>query len=118
MNHILTTLEARRRSTWTARIARAAAPIFLAAILAPAALAQGFDDEEDCELGWIDLKPAAIIKACTAVIQKGKPNAETWGSRGEAYLETGQYDLAIPDFDRALQLNPRDSFSLMSRAFA
>src|SRR4051794_36295188 len=61
-----------------------------------------------CE-GKNDASPEQIINGCTAVVQLGssteKNMARAYSNRGDAYRGTGEYDHAIEDFDRAIQLD-------------
>ena len=48
----------------------------------------------------------------------GKPNTFAYNNRGAAYNKLQQYDKAIIDFNRALEINPRDASSYNNRGFA
>ena len=74
-------------------------------IAMPAAWA---DDWKDCEQmkNW-DLK----VTGCTAILTKGhdrKQNlALAYMNRGIGYYDKGDYDRAIADYDKAIELNPK-----------
>ena len=59
------------------------------------------------------------IDACTAKINS--PDEGTfiaYDNRGFAYFRKGQFDKAIADFTKALELNPKDPYAYNNRAFA
>jgi tetratricopeptide (TPR) repeat protein len=66
------------------------------------------DDRETC-IG--ELKSDVAIPACTRAIASGQYTtqklATLYTSRGIAYLDTGQFDRAIQDFDQAFRLDPQ-----------
>src|SRR5689334_25292794 len=51
-----------------------------------------------------DVPPQARIVGCTALIGSGEANADAlavaYNNRGNAYVVTAEYDLAIKDFDQ------------------
>ena len=53
-------------------------------------------------------KPDEIIKSCTALIERSAKTSENLAIRGRAYHAKGEEDLAIQDFDHAIQLSPKD----------
>lgn len=63
-----------------------------------------------------DLKIA--IKYCTKALELDSTYAEAYFSRGTIKLNNFQFDEAIADFDKALQLEPFMEFALGNRAFA
>ncbi|TKC08283.1 hypothetical protein FA048_14095 [Pedobacter polaris] len=63
-----------------------------------------------------DLKSA--IKYCSKVLELDSTYAEAYFSRGTIKLNDFQFDEAIADFDKALQLEPFMEFALANRAFA
>jgi tetratricopeptide (TPR) repeat protein len=75
-------------------------------------------DEQPCSASNPDL----MISGCTAVIQSGDetpPNlAIALNKRGNAYLDKGQYDRAIQDFDQAIRLNPNYAGAFNNRGHA
>jgi tetratricopeptide (TPR) repeat protein len=68
--------------------------------------------------------PDRMIGACTAIIRSGrlteKPEgmAIAYQQRAMAFSQYRQFDLAIPDFDQAVALNPNDKNMLFNRAVA
>jgi tetratricopeptide (TPR) repeat protein len=66
--------------------------------------------------------PDPIIRSCTALLQSGKLDgqprgqAAVYGLRGRAFGNVGQYDLALADLDRAIELNPNSDENLFNRA--
>jgi Flp pilus assembly protein TadD len=65
-------------------------------------------------------EPSRAIAACTRMIQTGtfKPMFHVYGARGVAYSQSGNYDLAIRDFDECLHLEPKDSICYGQRGIA
>jgi tetratricopeptide (TPR) repeat protein len=53
----------------------------------------------------------AKVLACAAIIQTNPKDHLAYISRGEAYFTQGRYDLAMADYDRAMQLEPLDAKS-------
>ena len=47
------------------------------------------------------------IPACTQLIQKNPHDATYYYNRGISYRETGKLDLAMADYTRAIELNPK-----------
>lgn len=52
----------------------------------------------------------------TDVVEKSPNKPRGWGSRADYYKETGNYQLALQDYNRAIQLNPMYSTALHNRA--
>ena len=50
-----------------------------------------------------------VIRGCTELIAKNPTDANPYYNRGTAYLSRGLLDLAIADFDWAIQRNPKDA---------
>ena len=47
------------------------------------------------------------IPACTLLIKKNPRDAIAYYNRGISYRETGKLDLAMADYTRAIELNPK-----------
>lgn len=60
----------------------------------------------------------AAIKYCSKAIELDSTYAEAYFSRGTIKLNDFQFDEAIADFDKALQIEPYMEFALANRAFA
>jgi tetratricopeptide (TPR) repeat protein len=61
------------------------------------------------------------ILACTELLQQERPSENQLvvrKSRGQAYLWSKQYDLAIMDFDAVLEVSPTDVDALYGRGYA
>jgi tetratricopeptide (TPR) repeat protein len=92
---------------------RGAAVVFSAWFGATAALA---DVVHDCtQKSDADLQ----IKACTSLIEAGGSNAAVfYYNRANAYDSKGDYDAAIPDYTKAIELNPKFTEAYNERGFA
>jgi tetratricopeptide (TPR) repeat protein len=55
---------------------------------------------------------------CNEIISRWPENSEGYKARGQFYYWQKQYDLAIPDYDKALQLEPGESTSRSGKALA
>ena len=62
------------------------------------------------------------ISGCTEIITKGRETkdnlAAAYNNRGYAYGHKGDYDRAIADFSKALELNPKDAHLYHNRGAA
>ncbi len=61
--------------------------------------------------------------AFVAAVPNGSPtivsdNATTYYNRGNGYATNGDYDRAIADFDKAIQLQPDDAIAYNNRGLA
>jgi tetratricopeptide (TPR) repeat protein len=56
------------------------------------------------------------IASLSDVVEKNRNDSEAWNMRGSAYARSGQYDLAIKDFNQALTLNPSFAQARSNRA--
>src|SRR5436190_14632486 len=69
-----------------------------------------------------DTPQAALIEACTVVIEAGKDKppalAIMYFNRGDAYREKGNLDNAIKDLGESLNLDSRNAAAYFSRAAA
>ena len=55
---------------------------------------------------------------CNEAIRQWPDQAEAYSGRGRIYYWQRQYDLAIPDFDKALQLDPSEWMARSTKALA
>jgi tetratricopeptide (TPR) repeat protein len=78
----------------------------------------GFVDLDDGETFGVEAKYDKSIAALTSAIKKGGDFWRFYSSRGVAYLNSGAFDKALKDFDRANQLSPQDPDLLTYRAAA
>lgn len=66
--------------------------------------------------------PASKIKGCTALIESGAPAstglAIAYNNRGNAYVQQGQYELGLADYDHAISLNPGYARAFNNRGIA
>ena len=59
------------------------------------------------------------IDACTETINAADYGTDiAYDNRGFAYSQKGQYDKAISDFTKAIELNTKDTYAFNNRAFA
>src|SRR5262249_26099460 len=87
------------------------------------AAAQWNDDAERCrQLIRAKGDPDERLRVCTRAIESGdltKRNlAVTYSNRGTAYYDKGDFERAIADFDKSLELYPGNIDALMNRAMA
>jgi tetratricopeptide (TPR) repeat protein len=110
----------RQRQTRLPRTASARLALLLMALAVPLLLAApaSAGAAEDCSSEDNEKR----ISGCTELLlQEGlDPNtaALAYSLRALAYSIKGQYDQAIPDYDRALALNPNFAVALNNRAWA
>jgi Flp pilus assembly protein TadD len=67
---------------------------------APPALAEA---SRDCQSNNHEL----AVRGCTRLIQQNPRNAVNYYNRAISYRELGKIDLALADYNRAIELNPR-----------
>jgi tetratricopeptide (TPR) repeat protein len=71
------------------------------------------------EAGCYGEDPGLAIAGCTALIQSGWTSTENttnaYSRRGVAYAKMGAYDLAIQDFDQAIELRPNEAALFRNR---
>ena len=94
-------------------------PVIIGFVFAGAALAQSRDENLAlCSGSDLDLK----IAGCSALIQSGQESTATLSlalnNRGRAYIEKGEHDNAIRDFDRSIEINPNDAVAFRARGRA
>lgn len=65
--------------------------------------------------GCVDADPDVAIKACTADIAGGKSDGDTLNNRAVAYMQKGQFDLALPDLDKTIGRDPKHYGALINR---
>ena len=61
-----------------------------------------------------------VLFSCASTQQKQEESRDTdfYIKQGIAYFKKGQYDQAISDFNKALEINPRDAWAYNSRGVA
>ncbi len=94
------------------------ATAFFLVLLAPSASAQTRDQNWAwCEEG----DPARGVQACTDLIKSNRETIKNLAiahcNRGITYSEKGEFDRAIADYERALQLNPNLAPAMNSLAW-
>ena len=67
--------------------------------------------------------PERKIRGCTEIINRGsqenrKIRAIAYNSRGYAYFNKGEYDAAIADYTKAIELDPKDAIAYNNRGYA
>lgn len=80
-------------------------------VLATAAFA---DEARDCIQ---DKDPDLAIRACSALIQADAGNPALYNRRGNAYRAKGNYDEAIADHTRAIDIDPQSAVAFSNRCF-
>ena len=77
------------------------------------------DDESDCLAGD---GPDIRLQGCTNLIdansQTGDDLAVIYTNRGNAHRDKGDFDKAVVDFDRAIQINPNFTTAYYNRGLA
>jgi tetratricopeptide (TPR) repeat protein len=87
------------------------------------ALSLGAASAEDDDItlcnGGADISPEARIAGCTGFIGWGTESDENlaaaYNNRGNAYDDSNQPDLAIKDYERAMELAPEDATAYFNR---
>ena len=59
---------------------------------------------EDCEQSNY---PPRVIKGCSMVLRQDPGNVVAYYKRGLGHVDTRSFDLAIADFDKAIELDPK-----------
>jgi tetratricopeptide (TPR) repeat protein len=70
-----------------------------------------------CALYQLDRQYERALQRCTEALGDGE-DAEVYSNRGSAYLMIDEIDLAISDFDRAIQLEPDNAIRYYNRGIA
>jgi lipoprotein NlpI len=88
--------------------------------LASGAFAQGGDDAKKC--AELASSPDLAIEHCSKAISSGqlaeRPLSATHFARGNAFLQKGDFDKAIVDYDAAIRLDPQYAPAFRNRAGA
>jgi lipoprotein NlpI len=92
--------------------------VLAAMLLASPATAASDRDRSDCNGD----DPAVMIRGCTQVIEDASESASdrvlALYMRGLAYVAKGDVDRAIADYDKAIDLNPRNGLAFNERGLA
>ena len=72
---------------------------------------------EKCS-AWAVTQHSDAIAACTEAIKLAPEVAHSYRSRGLAYFNSGQYQLAVEDYDQAIRLGPGKAFDYLARGGA
>ena len=67
---------------------------------------------------WLLIVMVLLLAAGCATMQTGLNDAVAYNNRGIAYARKGQYDQAISDYTKALEINPRYAKAHYSRGIA
>lgn len=83
--------------------------------------AQASGDRAECMNEGDAFSLDAIINGCNNLIQSGKETpaklAEAYCSRGIAYAKRREYDRAMADYDKAIDLDPKNAKALYQRGY-
>jgi len=106
-----------------ARVLRVAALLAAAVIagqIAPTPARADQKSDVDACFSGNDARATERIPACTRVIESGKVSqhdlAGAYNWRGEAYRILKQYELALADYSRSIELNPQSVYPFANRA--
>lgn len=87
--------------------------LFVAAAGMPAPAQAQIQQKLNWCIGKDGATPNLQISGCTAIIQSGKFSGNELGilvgTRGNAYAQKKNYDLAIADYSQAIRLDPKDA---------
>jgi len=91
-------------------------------LMLPAAIrAQQSDDRSQC-FGPAGVSPEQRLESCTAVIKSGGQTPQglvaAFNSRGNAHLNSPNYDRAIDDYNEAIRLDPKYAIGFNNRGLA
>ncbi len=67
---------------------------------------------------WLLIVMVLLLAAGCATKQTDLNEALAYANRGIAYGKKGQYDQAISDYNKALEINPRDALAYNNRGLA
>ncbi len=67
---------------------------------------------------WLLIVLLLLLAAGCATMQTDLNDAKTYNNRGVAYARKGQHDQAISDYDKALEINPRNAKPYYNRGIA
>jgi tetratricopeptide (TPR) repeat protein len=85
------------------------------------AQAQALRDWTECVNEGDAFSLDVIISGCSNLIQSGKEGpaklAEAYRSRGIAYSKRREYDQAIADYDKAIELDPKNAKAYYQRGY-
>jgi tetratricopeptide (TPR) repeat protein len=90
----------------------------VALLLSSAVCAETSLDYDTC--GDFDANIQDRLQACARIVTEAGPSArnEAYRNRGNAFIDRGQFDLAIEDETKAIELNARDAMAYNFRAWA
>ncbi len=95
---------------------------FCTCLLLGAALAAVGQSKRENLKKCVSSDPDTSIAGCTALIQAGRESTAAlvgaYSRRGSAYMQKGDYDHAIQDYDDAIRLNPNDAPAYNDRGSA
>jgi tetratricopeptide (TPR) repeat protein len=96
-----------------------AAALVAGQLMSAPAFADHQGDVKDCFSGD-DGRATQRISACTRIIESGKLSrndlAGSYNWRGEAYRVLKQYELALADYSRSVEINPQSVYPFANRA--
>lgn len=61
---------------------------------------------------------SVVAKAATPVPTPTPVDAEYYQRRADSHMVKGEYDLAVADYNKSIELNPKDSLSYLSRGLS
>ena len=70
------------------------------------------------EAAWCARSPDDRRRACSILIQNNSLNATAYINRGVAYADKHEYDRAITDYTKAIEIDPRDALAYFNRGNA
>src|SRR5215831_2601604 len=91
--------------------------VFLLLLLLQCGSALGDDPKSECE-DWKSTLPERSILACSQLIGSEPEVAWAYINRGLAYKAKGEYDRAIADYNKAIELDPSSHLGFQNRAWS